>query len=39
MGWKPKVDFNGLVKEMMAADLKEAQDEIKIGVRRHSLFE
>jgi GDPmannose 4,6-dehydratase len=39
VGWKPQVDFNGLVKEMMAADLKEAQDEIKIGVRRHSLFE
>ncbi len=38
LGWKPKVDFHGLVKEMMAADLQEAKDEKSLGPKRTTLY-
>jgi GDPmannose 4,6-dehydratase len=38
LGWTPKVSFPALVKEMVAADLQEAQDEKSIGPRKVSLF-
>ncbi len=38
LGWTPKVDFQGLVKEMMAADLQEAKDEKSLGAKRTTLY-
>jgi GDPmannose 4,6-dehydratase len=38
LGWVPKVSFPELVKEMVAADLQEANDEKALGPRKVSLF-
>jgi GDPmannose 4,6-dehydratase len=38
LGWTPKTSFAELVREMMQADYKEAEDELKLAPKRTSLF-
>jgi len=36
LGWKPRVDFGGLVKEMVKSDFAEAEIELATGARSRS---
>jgi GDPmannose 4,6-dehydratase len=36
LGWKPRTSFNGLVREMAAADLRQAQEEALVKKHRSS---
>ena len=38
LGWIPRIDFKQLVAEMVAADFKEAKEEISLGPKRTTLF-
>jgi len=39
LGWKPKISFNDLVKEMIVKDLEEAEKEKIIKEKGFKLFD